>query len=58
MAYYDAGIKHNFYVQAYASAPSNPTHQRTACPKKASKKEQSLHIHPEDGNCNVCRNVG
>jgi hypothetical protein len=25
---------------------------------KAKKFSQPLHIHPEDGNCNVCRNVG
>jgi hypothetical protein len=22
------------------------------------KKAQPFHIHPEDGNCNACRNVG
>jgi hypothetical protein len=25
---------------------------------KASKNAQTLHIHPKDGNCNVCRNIG
>jgi hypothetical protein len=35
----------------------NPTHHLLPALYKASKNAQPIHIHPEDGDCNVSRNV-
>jgi hypothetical protein len=32
--------------------------ERTPCLHKAAKIDNLLHIHPEDGNHSVCRNIG
>jgi hypothetical protein len=39
-------------------APSNPTRHLLPALYKASKNNQPLHIRPEYGNCNICRNIG
>jgi hypothetical protein len=51
----------NFYQTTRRYNPEDSQHHQiqlfTYCvPKKAAKNAQPLHIKPEDGNCNVCRN--
>jgi Cu/Zn superoxide dismutase len=40
------------------STPSNPTFHLLPAVYKAANNAQPLHIHPEDGKCNVCQTVG
>jgi hypothetical protein len=46
------------WIAASSSTPSYTTRHPLPALHKTTEIDQPIHIHPEDGNCNACWNIG